>query len=72
MTLLYSRRSVKRYSDTQFPETPTTCAACGRKFIGRERFTFAAWFKFGTPRVDDLVHLRCARKRFPAERRARP
>lgn len=71
-TLLYRTTEVKRNSDTQSRETLTTCAACGRPFVGRERFTFAAWFFCGTPRPTDIVHLRCRYKQVPASRRETP
>jgi len=40
----------------------THCAACGKPFKGREKWTLAAWFKCGAPKLSDIVHVRCRHK----------
>lgn len=51
----------------------THCPACGRKFGKRTVCTIAAWFTWGTPTDNDIVHWACRFVRLPiAGRRRQP
>jgi hypothetical protein len=54
------------------PALLTHCAACGRKFGRKSRWTVAGWFCAGTPDDGDIVHWGCRFTHTPfAQRRKR-